>query len=78
MVAASLPLGSIIPKYRSYKEYSPSVLSYADVPMTVLALSEARALMFFGLRLSSSTRLRMVVRFSILVRLAIYLLLKCL
>lgn len=69
--AASLPLGSIMPKYRSYKVYSAPTLNSAVVPVISQAVLEALTFTSFASIPSELTVSRMVIRFIILVRLAI-------
>lgn len=69
--AASFPLGSIIPKYKSKSVYSAPYLSSAVVPLISQAVLEALTLNSFGSRPRDAVSSRMVTRFIILVRLAI-------
>ena len=46
--AASLPLGSIIPKYKSYNVYTAPYLISAVVPIIELLFFDARTLTFLA------------------------------
>ena len=76
--AASLPLGSIIPKYRFHRDIVIPCLSSAVVPLMQLAYLDTCTFTFAGSMLCYLSRSSIVMKFIILVRLAISLFLKVL